>query len=127
MPREKLARMEEAGPHILVAKLMRMLGKSNTSQLLIHNWCPHALVLPSLGQRRCRHVRENILVARLMRMLGKSDTSQLLIHNWCPHAFVLPSLGQRRCRHVRENNSVRPRIVSALFQWLKLIVSVDTI
>ena len=83
MPREKLVRMEEAGPHILVAKLIRMLGKS--------------------------------------------DTSQLLIHNWCPHAFVLPSLGQRRCRHVRENNSVRPRIVSALFQWLKLIVSVDTI
>ena len=48
-PREKLMRMEEAGSCILVAKLLRVLGKSDTSQLLVHNWCPHTFCAPSQG------------------------------------------------------------------------------
>ena len=47
--------MEEAGS----GELLRMLGKSNTSQLLIHNWCPHAFVLHHLAPARCHYVREN--------------------------------------------------------------------
>ena len=47
---EKLARMEEAGTRILVAKFLHVLGKSDTSQLLIHNYRgPHMFVLHHLA------------------------------------------------------------------------------
>ena len=36
--------MEEAGPSTIVVKLLLVLGKSDTSQLLVHNWCPHVFV-----------------------------------------------------------------------------------
>ena len=41
--------------------------------------------------------------------------------------FVLHHLSPAQCHHMYENISVHSQIISALFRWLKLIVSANTI
>ena len=74
------------------------------------------------------------------------DASQLLVQNWCPHVFVKMVSSHDAVHHyllhhlapvryhptcvkkiVPAPNSIRPQIVSALVQWLKLILSAGTI